>query len=107
MEMKMAMRRGTRQELRKLRELARYFLADVTCYFCDEPLIDTDDAHHHGDGEGSPFDVGITIHHRDGDHSNGSRRNLAPAHRRCHKSYHLKERHKANRKARRAARRSS
>lgn len=95
----MGMRRSTRQELRKLRELVRHFLEDVNCCFCKEPMLDSTNCYNHGDGEGSPFDVGITIHHADGNHSNNAKRNRKIAHTRCHKAYHMAERHRARRLA--------
>jgi hypothetical protein len=103
MEMKMGMRRSTRQELRKLREIAREILDGKTCLFCKELLISEDNSYGHGDGEGSPFATDLTLHHRDGDHSNNDKRNRVWTHRRCHKSYHLTLRHKQNRKLKRAA----
>jgi len=114
----MGMRKGTRQELRKLREMVRWAYADVVCYFCHEPLLthehdDTDyeddeladsfaDAYQPGDGESSPMNTDVTLHHIDGDHENNDRRNHAWAHRRCHKSHHLAERHAARRRGRKS-----
>src|SRR3954452_15661328 len=112
----MAMRKSTRQELRKLREMVRWAYADVVCCFCHEPLLSNEstlwddededeedeivDAYAPGDGESSPMNTDVTLHHLDGDHSNNLRSNHAWAHRRCHKSHHLAERH-ADRKAKR------
>jgi len=95
----MGMRKSTRQELRKLREIVREVFEDRLCPFCKEPMITEDNCYNHGDGESSPFDIDWALHHKDGNHSNNEKRNRVWTHRRCHKSYHLTERHKANRKA--------
>jgi hypothetical protein len=89
----MGMRRSTRQELRKLREICRDLLDGKACMFCHEPLLDTDNHYGHGDGEGSPFSAtDLTLHHKDGDHSNNAKKNRVWVHRRCHKSHHMTER---------------
>jgi hypothetical protein len=88
----MGMRKSTRQELRKLREIVREVFDGVDCRLCKEPLLDSENCYNHGDGEGSPFEVGLTLHHRDGNHSNNDRRNRVWVHTRCHKSYHLAQR---------------
>lgn len=99
----MGMRRSTRQELRKLREIVREVFEDRTCPFCTEPLLDTKNSYNHGDGESSPFDTDFALHHKDGNHDNNKKKNRVWSHRRCHKSFHLTERHKQNRKLRKAA----
>jgi hypothetical protein len=108
----MGMRKSTRQELRKLREIVREVF-EITkdspekgvsvnrlCFFCNEPLIDGENSYHPGDGEGSPIDslMEFTLHHKDGNHSNNKHSNRKWSHRRCHKSHHLTERHAQNRK---------
>jgi hypothetical protein len=103
MEMKMGMRRSTRQELRKLREIVREVFEGRVCPFCKEPLLQSDNSYNHGDGESSPFDTDLTLHHKDGDHDNNDKHNRVWSHRRCHKSFHLTARHKANRKQKRAS----
>lgn len=106
------MRKSTRQELRKLREMVRWAFADVVCFFCHESLLFHDpehdddedddivpvDCYNPGDGESSPMDLDVTLHHKDGNHSNNDRRNHAWAHRRCHKGHHMAERHAAKRR---------
>jgi hypothetical protein len=99
MEMEMGMRRSTRQELRMLRGIVRSVLEDTLCHFCKEPLLEDDNHYAHGAGEGSPIPE-LTEHHKDGDHDNNAKKNRVWTHRRCHKSFHLTERHKANRKLR-------
>lgn len=103
----MGMRKSTRQELRKLREIARECLEGKRCFFCKELLIPEDGNHYaHGDGEGSPFDVDFkkyTIHHKNGDHDDNRKRNRKWSHTKCHKSFHLTLRHKQNRKLKKAA----
>jgi hypothetical protein len=94
----MGMRKSTRQELRKLRELCQHFLEDMTCMFCHEPLVGGKNHYGHGDGEGSPLDIELTIHHKDGNHRNNAKKNRKVVHRRCHKSFHMAERHAAKRK---------
>lgn len=100
----MGMRKSTRQELRKLREIVREVFEDQLCPFCKEPMIATSNAYGHGDGESSPFDIEWALHHKNGDHSDNAKRNRVWSHRRCHKSFHLTERHKQNRKLRHAGR---
>lgn len=98
----MGMRRSTRQELRKLREIVREVFEGVDCYFCKESLLNGDGKNHygHGDGEGSPVRMTeLTLHHRDGNHHNNEKRNRVWSHRRCHKSYHLAERHRLKKKS--------
>ncbi len=95
----MGMRKSTRQELRKLREIVREAFEDRLCPFCKEPMISEANAYNHGDGESSPFDVDWSLHHKDGNHYNNEKRNRVWSHRRCHKAHHMTERHKANRKA--------
>lgn len=104
METTMGMRRSTRQELRKLREIVREVFEDRLCPFCKESMLDTEDCSAPGNGDGSPFNVEWSLHHKDGDHHNNERSNRVWSHRRCHKSFHLTERHKANRKAKRQIR---
>jgi hypothetical protein len=109
-EMEMGMRKSTRREIRKLREMVWWAYRDVHCCFCHEPLLsqnddDTDDedneivnAYGDGDGEASPMNLDVTLHHRNGNHEDNRRKNQAWSHRRCHKAHHLTERHKAARR---------
>jgi len=99
----MGMRRSTRQELRKLREICREALDGVRCFLCKELILQSDNCYGPGDGEGSPFEVGITIHHADGNHSNNDKKNRKLVHTKCHKSHHLKERHAQRRAEKRMA----
>jgi hypothetical protein len=64
------MRRSTRSELNKLRELVRFLMRDkngkvLTCYFCHKPLIDDDHGKHDGTGRAAPISNPPTIHHKD------------------------------------------
>jgi hypothetical protein len=86
----MSMRKSTRQELRKCRELLHFFLRDKHCYFCKEPLLGYESYAKDGDGQGSPISRTITIHHKDLDHSNDSKGNKTLAHDKCHRSFHMK-----------------
>jgi hypothetical protein len=90
----MGMRKSTRQELRKLRELVWEAYDGVACFFCHEPLLDGTNEYGNGNGDGTKTDsmLEITVHHKDGDHSNNEPRNRKPCHRRCHKSFHMAER---------------
>jgi hypothetical protein len=89
----MAMRKSTRQELRKARELLRFLLRGKNCCFCHKALMNDESYAKDGDGQGSPISRLITIHHKDGDHSNDAQNNKKLAHRSCHLSYHTKLRH--------------
>lgn len=84
------MRRSTRLELAKLRELAHFLLQGKCCFFCKKPLITTINRVPHGDGNGSPINRLITIHHVDGDHSNDARSNKRLVHTTCHKAYNMR-----------------
>jgi len=88
----MSMRKSTRQELRKLRELLRFLLRGKKCYFCRKPLIKDKSYAKDGDSQGSPISRRVTIHHKDGDHDNDALGNKKLAHTPCHKSHHMKER---------------
>jgi hypothetical protein len=87
----MAMSNRIRRELAKSRELLDFALEGQTCFFCGEPLVTRVNAHKHGDGVGSPLAVRLTIHHKDGDHTNDARDNKALAHTACHKAHHARE----------------
>lgn len=91
----MSMRKSTRQELRKLREVLRYALRKKNCYFCHKPLIDTKSYAKDGDGQGSPV-RNITVHHKNGNHDDDREKNKALCHDKpCHRSHHAKLRAKA------------
>ena len=85
----MTMRKSTRRELRKLRELVRVLLDGKVCCFCKEPLLDNTDFLP-GNGEGFQIGEQISIHHRDGNHGNNDPRNLKFVHRTCHKRHHAR-----------------
>lgn len=99
----MGMRKSTRREVRKLREIAHYFLEDIKCCFCRKPLLGKN-RYAPGRADGSPIDIKLTQHHVDGDHYNQEKKNRKWSHDSCHRSYHLKMRHKEARKAKRLAR---
>jgi hypothetical protein len=90
----MSMRKSTRQELRKCRELLRFLLRDKKCCFCKKPLQDDKSYAKDGDGQGSPICRRITIHHKDGNHQNDNPENKKLSHTTCHKSYHMRQRHR-------------
>lgn len=98
----MGMRKSTRQELRMLRGIVRSVLEDRLCPFCKEPLLDNStNCYSHGAGEGSPIDDELTEHHKNGNHDDNAKANRVWCHRRCHKAFHLTERHKVNRRIKR------
>jgi hypothetical protein len=98
----MAMRRSTKRELAKLREIVRFVLRDQCCVFCHKPLLENcGDVQTDGDGRGRPVNADLTIHHADGDHENQKRSNKRLAHQKCHKSHHAKIAWKAFHKKRR------
>ena len=99
----MSMRKSTRQELRKCRELIRHLIRGKICWFCKKPLMDDESYAKDGDGQGSPISRLITIHHKDGNHKNDEKKNKKLAHTSCHKSYHMKERWKKQKKERKHA----
>lgn len=95
----MSMRKSTRQELRKCRELLHFFLRGEKCFFCKLPLTQGKSYAKDGDGQGSPISRTITIHHKDLNHGNDAEKNKVLAHDWCHRSFHAKLRAK-ERKAR-------
>jgi hypothetical protein len=99
----MGMRKSTRREVRKLREIAHYFLEDVKCYFCKKLLLGKN-RYAPGRADGSPIDIKLTQHHKDGDHYNQEKKNRVWSHDSCHRAHHMKMRHKERRKAKRLAR---
>lgn len=99
----MGMRKSTRQELRKLREIVRECLDGKNCFFCHKPLLRTPNYHGHGDGEGSPINTDLALHHKDGNHSNNEKSNRKWSHRPCHKRHHMKLRWREKRRTERRA----
>jgi hypothetical protein len=100
----MSMRKSTRQELRKTREILRFVLRGKYCYFhgrkrhpdCPGLLVSTESYAKDGDGQGSPV-RSITIHHKDGNHDNDDDRNKALCHDPCHRRHHALERARVKR----------
>ena len=86
------MRRATRRELHKLREVVHVLLAGKTCMFCRTPLVTTTNAYKIGESRGGPVNADLTWHHKDGDHWNDDPKNLALTHDSCHRSYHARQR---------------
>lgn len=93
------MRRSTRRELHKLREIVHVLLAPKTCMFCKAPLITTENSYKVGEARGGPVNSDLTWHHKDGDHFNDDPSNLALTHDTCHRAYHARERARARRRA--------
>ncbi len=86
----MAMRKSTRSELNKLRELFWYFIHGKRCAICKEKFVEDDvyTLHRHGDGTGAPLSMRLTIHHKNGDHDDNERSNHGLVHATCHRRYH-------------------
>jgi hypothetical protein len=95
----MSMRKSTRQELRKCREIIRFILRGKKCWFygrknhpdCKGLLIHSKSYAKDGDGQGSPV-RSITIHHIDSNHGNDRDNNKALVHDSCHRRHHALER---------------
>lgn len=88
----MAMRKDSRRELNKLRELVHFLLVGQKCFFCNKPLSTTAETFvEHGNATGPALDERISVHHVDGDHSNNQHDNKALCHLKCHKSHHRRE----------------
>jgi hypothetical protein len=87
----MAMSRDVRLERSKSLELLWHFLEGKKCFFCKERLANEPWPIQYGNANAPVMDVrSITIHHKNGDHSDNSPKNRALAHQKCHKSYHAK-----------------
>ncbi|HTA46398.1 MAG TPA: hypothetical protein VK789_28340 [Bryobacteraceae bacterium] len=87
----MAMRKSSRRELNKLRELLWFFVRGKRCYFCKRPLSPAEKTIRDGDGRAEPFSaLDITIHHKNGDHDDKARVNETLAHSSCHKAHHAR-----------------
>jgi hypothetical protein len=87
----MSMRKQTRRELRKLRELVHVLLAGRTCPFCGGAVAQPRDGWQ-GSADGPVLTERLTVHHRDGDHGNNLPGNHEVCHRRCHKAHHGRRR---------------
>ncbi len=91
------MRKSTRRELGKARELCWHFLEQERCYFCGKLLVEEVDLEF-GLATAPPIPVEITIHHKDEESNrkkfsavDQSKANRTLAHRRCHKAYDAKK----------------
>ena len=83
------MQKRIRRELRKNRELLWHFLDGETCFFCHRPLLDVHAKNiRFGDASAQPLDVAVTIHHKNGNHSDNRKQNRKLAHQSCHKRHH-------------------
>ena len=85
------MQKRIRRELGKSRELLWHFLDGQKCCFCHKPLVNVKAENiRFGNATAKPIDLKITIHHKDGDHSNNEKSNRKLAHTTCHKRHHVK-----------------
>ena len=94
------MRKSTRRELNKLRELFWYLIRGQRCAHCKELFVEDDawTVMPHGTGHGLPLgNLLITIDHKITFGGNAPS-NLRLMHKRCHGQHHMQERH-ANAKA--------
>lgn len=97
------MRNTVRNELRMLRELVNHFATgghckrdksgEAICWFCSTRLLQ-DPSETFGHHMHLKVRDAITVHHRNGSHSDNSAGNRTLSHRSCHKSYHMKLQHK-------------
>ena len=73
------------QWLRRYRNVVIFFIRkyNISCYFCGQRFTKDDLPRKKVDE--------ITIHHIDGNSRNNKKENLAPAHRKCHKRFHILE----------------
>jgi hypothetical protein len=87
----MAMRKSSRRELNKLRELLWFFVRGKTCYFCKQALAPDQKRITDGDGTAEPFTaLDITLHHLNGDHDDKAKSNERLSHFSCHKAHHAR-----------------
>jgi len=86
----MAMSKTSRRELQKQRELLWHFLDGEKCFFCKKALAVPPEPIKYGNACAPPLDGIITIHHKNGNHSDNRKTNRALAHQSCHKSHHAK-----------------
>ena len=77
-----------------------HFGTVTKCYFCKKPLLDVQiladnfspDKLYIGSFAALSIKERLTIHHKDGNHHNNDPKNRKPCHRKCHKSWHMRER---------------
>lgn len=97
------MRSSIRNELYKLRELVHFILQGagsslrnaqgaLLCAFCKERLDEYgEDFEEHGNSYGPALTAKITIHHKNGDHSDNTPANKQLCHTSCHKGFHRRQ----------------
>lgn len=95
----MSMRKSSRSELRMDRVMLWHFGTITKCHFCKQPLLDIEELRqadgkiHMAGRQVPPIKTKLTVHHKDGDHSNNDPKNRKPCHRTCHRSFHMKQQH--------------
>lgn len=87
----MSMSNRLRRELGKNRELLWHLLEGEKCFFCKEEFVSPEQLPAFGNGRAFPVEVEITIHHKNGNHSDNAKPNRKLAHSNCHKVFHAKE----------------
>jgi hypothetical protein len=83
------MRRSILSELRMLREFAHEQMPQMKCCFCKLPLLESG-SERFGERNHKPIRVKLTVHHKDGNHSNNAPKNRKWSHRLCHHKFHVK-----------------
>jgi hypothetical protein len=87
------MRRSTRRELVKLRELAWHFLDGVKCEFCGKPILPRAASRiRFGTSKIPPLPDSVirtTIHHRNENRRDNTKRNRGIAQQSCHMQHHI------------------
>lgn len=82
-----------RSELRLLREIGWFFLANATCYFCRHSLLPKGEHPTFGHRRHKALSIKLTFHHLNGDRNdNRPYMNVVPCHRLCHIRYHANKR---------------
>lgn len=72
-----------------MRELLRFLLIGVKCWFCRDVLLsEPSQPVQFGNGTAEPLEVNITQHHLDENHDNNTPENIVLSHQSCHKRHH-------------------
>lgn len=71
-----------------------HFTEGKKCPFCKELLLEPGAKPiEFGERNSPPVKIKLTIHHRNGNHSDNRKKNRKSAHQSCHKKYHIKIQH--------------
>lgn len=91
------MRADVKSELQMLRELCWWFLPQLNCCFCGEPLLVRPAGMTFGHRRHPKVDVKLTLHHREEDRSKNAFMDVSPCHSPHHKGFHASKRGKSER----------